>query len=206
MKKEIYIGRHGQDTDNASGTLNGRRNNHLTHLGLNQATILATSILRSNLGITKILSSPLERAFMTASYVADTLKLAIPEKHNLLLERDFGVMTGKQASEIEKLCAPDIIKTNTITYFLSPEGAETFPQLLDRGKKVLEWLEKDYSNETVLLLTHGDIGKMIYASFYGLDWRDVLTGFHFGNSEVLMLKEGSSPEERHVHSAVQHNH
>lgn len=30
----------------------------------------------------------------------------------------------------------------------------------------------------ILLVTHGDIGQMIYAAYYNLDWKDVLQLFH----------------------------
>jgi hypothetical protein len=39
-----------------------------------------------------------------------------PTKLDVLVERDFGIMTGKQISDVEKLCAPDIIKAKMITY------------------------------------------------------------------------------------------
>lgn len=115
-------------------------------------------------------------------------------------------MTGKPVNEIEKLCSPEIIKSNPITYFLSPESAETFPQLIDRAKKLLSWIEKNNKEENILLVSHGDIGKMIYTAFYNLDWKDTLTEFHFGNSEVLLLQKSSNPEEIHVHKVKQHNH
>ncbi len=115
-------------------------------------------------------------------------------------------MTGQLVSDIERLCKPNIIKTDTITYFLSPDGAETFPDLLERGKTELSWLQEAHAEEPVLLVTHGDIGKMIYARFYGLPWQDVLTGFHFGNCELLLLADGANPREPHVVRIDQHNH
>jgi hypothetical protein len=47
---------------------------------------------------------------------------------------------------------------------------------------------------------------MIYAAFYGLDWKKALLGFHFGNCELLQLKEGANPHEPHVVRIAQHNH
>jgi len=203
---KIYIARHGQDEDNAAGVLNGHRDTPLTEIGLEQAKIFADKIKEDDLGITKIYSSPLQRAYRTAEAVSDRLNISKPEKLELLIERDFGTMTGKPAKDIEKLCSPDIIKSDPITYFLCPEGAETFPQTLERAKKLLEWLKEKEHDGNILLVSHGDTGKMIYATFYGLDWKEVLTQFHFGNSEILLLSESSKPEERHVHKVVQLNH
>ena len=203
---KIYLARHGQDEDNANGILNGQRDMPLTSVGLEQAKVLAKKIKDLNLHINKIFSSPLQRAYKTAEIVADTLAIEKPEKLGLLIERDFGVMTGKPVKDIERLCSPDIIKSDPIVYFLSPDGAETFPDLLNRAQKILNLLSEKCSDKHILLVAHGDIGKVIYAKFYGLDWKDILTQFHFGNSEVLLLEKGSKLEERHIHKVTQHNH
>jgi broad specificity phosphatase PhoE len=68
-----------------------------------------------------------------------------------------------------------------------PPGAETFPEVLGRARRVLSRLAEECDNESVLLVSHGDIGKMLYAAYYDLDWKDVLALFHFGNSEVIEL-------------------
>lgn len=203
---KIYLARHGQNVDNANGVLNGHRDEPLTEIGLEQATVLAQNVKDHNLEIGKVFSSPLSRAYKTAEAVTDLLGLDKPKKLDLLIERDFGIMTGKPAKDIEVLCAPDIIKTETITYFLSPEGAETFPQLIDRANKLFTWIEQQNSSENILLVSHGDIGKMIYASFYDLSWQSVLTDFHFGNTEVLLLDKKSEPDKRHLLKVEQHNH
>jgi len=204
--KKIYIARHGQDEDNANKILNGRRDTPLTNIGIEQASVSADKIKVLNLNLDKIYSSPLQRAFNTAKIIADKLNLPKPEKLDLLIERDFGIMTGKPINSIEKSCSPDIIKSNPIVYFLSPEGAETFEQLIFRAKDLLNWLEQNDKNDSILLLTHGDIGKMIYAEFYNLNWKDVLVDFHFGNSEVLLLDKYSRPEDRRLHVVEQYNH
>ncbi len=203
---KIYIARHGQNTDNANGILNGHRDRPLTELGLQQAYELAQGIRELGLTFDHVYTSPLSRAYRTAEIVCETLGLDVPVIRETLIERNFGMMTGQLVSDIERLCAPDILKTDTITYFLSPEGAETFPDLLERGKETLCRLQTEHADESILLVTHGDIGKMIYAEFYGLPWREVLTGFHFGNCELLLLAEGANPREPHVVRIHQHNH
>ena len=179
---KIYLVRHGQDQDNANGILNGRRNNPLTEIGINQANELAKKIKETDIKFDVIYSSPLQRAFKTAQIISETLEMSAPIKLDPLIERDFGVMTGLIQKDIEKICSPEIIKTNLVTYFLSPQGAETFPQLLARGREVLDFIKSKHNDISVLLVTHGDIGKMVYAAYYELDWLNVLKLFHFGNS------------------------
>ncbi len=201
----IYLARHGQDEDNAAGILNGRRDMPLTALGLEQAQVLAEKIRSLELSIGEVFSSPLQRAYTTAKTVTDMLEIAPPQKVDLLIERELGVMTGTPIQDIEKSCAPHILKTNPVIYFLSGEDVETFPQLHGRAGEALVWLEKNAVSESVLVVAHGDIGKMLYASFYGLGWEEVLKQFHFGNSDVLLLEKGTPLEERHVHRVAQYN-
>ena len=54
-------------------------------------------------------------------------------------------------------------------------------------------------------VSHGDCGKMIYAAYYHLDWHKVLSDFHFGNGELLLLAEDSPAEDSHVFSIKQYN-
>lgn len=204
---KIYLARHGQDEDNALGLLNGHRDRPLTHIGIEQAKQLAENIKNIGLSFDKVYSSPLQRAYCTAEIITDTLGMNKPEKLDSLIERDFGVMTGKPIKEIESLPDSELLKTETITYFLSPDGAENFPQLLKRADKVLDWIKKTHGpNEKILLVTHGDFGKMLYTAYYHLNWQDVLKMFHFGNSELLLLSEDSKPEETHVFKIQQYNH
>ena len=203
---KIYIARHGQNVDNVKGILNGHRDEPLTSLGEEQAHTTATYIKEAGLSFEAIYSSPLKRALNTAEIIASDLGLSQPQIELDLIERNFGIMTGLPVSKIEEVCAPEIIKTNTVTYFLSPEGSETFPQLIERGKRVISDIQSKHAEGSVLLVTHGDIGKMIYAAYYNLDWKDVLVSFHFGNCEVLLLSEDSPATEAHFFKQFQHNH
>lgn len=202
----IYLARHGQNEDNVAGILNGHRDKPLTDLGVQQAEKTATYLKQTALRFDHIYTSPLTRAHTTATVIADTLAAAAPEVLPDLIERDFGCMTGELASTIKEKCSPDIIETATVTYFLSPDGAETFPALIKRGKRVIAEVQSAYPNGSVLLVTHGDIGKMIYAAYYDRDWREVLVNFHFGNCEILQLAPDSSAEEVHLFTQTQHNH
>ena len=44
---------------------------------------------------------------------------------------------------------------------------------------------RQHPDQTVLLACHGDIGKMIYAAATSTPWRQVLTDFYFGNTDII---------------------
>ncbi len=203
---KIYLTRHGQNADNVAGILNGHRDEPLTVIGLEQASEIAQKIKDAGLVFDAMYSSPLSRALQTAQIISQTIASPGPQEEPLLIERNFGVMTGEKIADIEKLCAPNIIKTGVITYFLNPKGAETFPDLIARATILLEKIRAQYSNGNILLVTHGDMGKMIYAKYYNLDWKEVLTQFHFGNCDLLLLSPDSPVGETHVFKIIQHNH
>ncbi|MFA6158227.1 MAG: histidine phosphatase family protein [Candidatus Paceibacterota bacterium] len=203
---KIYLVRHGQNKDNVEGILNGHRDEALTQKGLEQAQEVANKIKAAEIVFDTVYSSPLIRAFETARIISESTSSPTPTVEPLLIERDFGVMTGKNISDIEKLCAPNIIKAEIITYFLDPEGAETFPDLMKRGRVLLDKIFSKHKSGNILLVSHGDIGKMIYAEYYHLDWGRVLTQFHFGNSDLLIMSEDSSADKAHVFKSEQYNH
>ncbi len=185
-KPIIFLVRHGQDTDNVSGVLNGRRDNELTELGRTQAKKVAQKLKSHNIDI--IYTSPLKRAYETAHIISKELGIdeIISDKH--LIERDFGVLTGKPISEIPKY-SKKILKTEKVDYFLDAEGAENFPALLIRAKKVLDEIKQRHPKDTVLIVLHGDIGKMIRAAYHGWTWEQGLKTPYFDNTEVLELSE-----------------
>lgn len=201
----IYVVRHGQDEDNAAGLLNGLRDRPLTAIGLSQAAEAAENIAATGIVFDAVYTSPLVRAKKTAEIITARLGLPAPIFLDDLVERDFGVMTGVPLSEIAQRCSPDIIETPTVTYFLSPEGGETFPQVIARSQRLLAQLSAQHDKKNVLLVAHSDVGKMIYAAYYGLPWKDVLAQFDFGNAEMLRLSPDSPASDAHVFQIAQHN-
>jgi broad specificity phosphatase PhoE len=201
----IYVTRHGQDEDNARGLLNGHRNTKLTAKGILQAHEIAKEIKEAGICFDHIYSSPLDRAFMTAEIIAKTLGNTKPEKLEDLIERDYGAMTGEKISQIRELCSPYLLQADPILYFLRAKNSESFPMAQRRAKKLLTKLKKKHTNGNILLVTHGDMGKMLYAAYYNIHWKDVLRMFHFGNSELLLMSPGSKPQDAHVFRIEQHN-
>lgn len=183
---EIFLVRHGQDTDNAVGILNGRRDTELTELGREQARRVAEKLRDKS--VRKVYSSPLKRAYETAQIISTELGIDEVITDDYLIEREFGILTGKPVSEISRY-TNKILQTDRVNYFLEVEGAEDFPALLVRGGKILDEIRQRHPNETVLIVTHGDVGKMIRAAYHGWTWEQGLKTPYFDNTGVLELSE-----------------
>jgi broad specificity phosphatase PhoE len=69
---------------------------------------------------------------------------------------------------------------------------------MTRAQKLLDKIQAENNSGNILLVTHGDIGKMIYAQYYNLNWEQILTQFHFGNCDLLLLSEDSPSDQSHI--------
>ena len=181
---KIFIIRHGQDTDNEKNILNGHRDTELTDLGCEQARDMANKLKNENIQV--IYSSPLKRAQKTASIVGDILKVDKIIICDELIERDFGILTGKSNSDISKY-AGNIIVSDGVQYFTEADEAEGFSALFERAKQILEKIVTNQSNRNILIVTHGDIGKMLRAVFNGWTWEEGLNTPRFRHGDIIEL-------------------
>lgn len=179
----IYIVRHGQDEANAREVLNGHSDTLLTSLGRTQA--LAAAARLKDKTVRKIYASPLQRTQETATIISRQLGLPV-EVHPALIERNFGVLTGRPFTDIPKF-ATKLLETEQIMYFLEAEGAETFAELHGRASKVLAELRPGQTDGNILLVTHGDTGMMLRAAHHGWTWERGLEAPYFGNAEIIEL-------------------
>lgn len=202
----IYIARHGQNEDNAEGILNGHRDRPLTELGRRQALELAAGIKERGLAFDETATSPLCRAVETGRIVCETLGLPHPMHEPDLIERHFGVMTGRPIDDIKKLIPPEhILETPKVTYFLEAPEAENYPDARARAKRLLDRTHAERTSGSLLWFAHSDIGKLLYGEYYGIPWLDMLSKFHYGNCELLVLEPGGSGESEHIIRMPQFN-
>eukprot|EP01065_Artemidia_motanka_P027986 TRINITY_DN33195_c0_g1_i1.p1 TRINITY_DN33195_c0_g1~~TRINITY_DN33195_c0_g1_i1.p1 ORF type:complete len:230 (+),score=114.40 TRINITY_DN33195_c0_g1_i1:59-691(+) len=189
MARRLLLVRHGQDEDNAEKLLNGHRDRPLTALGKEQAAELAANLQSLGHTIDAVIASPLQRAHNTAKAIHSQLGLeSVPfEVWDDMIERDFGVLSGKPYSDIAKVAGDKVLVSDGVTYFLDVDGCETFPATLARAQRVLEKVHSQYADKTVVLVGHGDINKMVRAAFLGWSWEEGLRTAYVGNTSVIEL-------------------
>uniref|UniRef100_A0A7S1QZS4 Phosphoglycerate mutase n=1 Tax=Neobodo designis TaxID=312471 RepID=A0A7S1QZS4_NEODS len=184
--KRLFLCRHGQDEDNANKLLNGHRDTPLTELGRSQAEAVAAKVAKEHgQDIDVIVCSPLQRAHNTAKAIGGAVgkePTVMPE----LVERDFGALSGQPLADIPKL-ATKTMELSQVCYFLDGEGVETFDACHERAAKVLAHLNEAYAGRGVLVVSHGDFGKMLLAHRRGISWQDALATPFIGNTDLLEL-------------------
>lgn len=190
---EAHLVRHGQTVNNVARVLN-TIDDTLTPDGEIQAIELGKKLKQSGHTYDIVLTSPLPRAEHSTRLIMQELGLRHYSVVEDLQERLFGEMTGVSYSLIKTM--EDILEVHGgITYFLSGGGAETFADLFERAKRVVSEIKEKYAGKKVLIVAHGDIGKMMYAAFYELDWKQTLMMFHFKNADAIVLTEGFDPSQ-----------
>lgn len=196
----IYACRHGQNLDNVEGILNGHRDRPLTDLGIAQARAAARKIFESDIKFAAIYSSPLIRAKDTADAIALAVNLKV-QVHPKLIERDFGVLSGKRAPEDVPKYATETLQGDKILYFLAGEGVETFEQCYQRIKDVVDEMDKKHPGENVLLVCHGDVMMMLRALKRNIGWKEGLLLPYIDNSEIVDTEEEAKKQALAVERA-----
>jgi broad specificity phosphatase PhoE len=180
----IYLARHGEDEDNKNRILNGHREKGLTVKGRAQAKIAANKLkLISKNPL--IIHSPLKRTFQTATIIASVSGTTEMFSEPMLIERDFGILTGKKVEDIKKY-SRRIVSYNGIEFFCDGEGVESFENAHKRAMLFLKQSPFDNFRDLVLV-THGDIGKMLIAAFYNHDWEWGIRYLTINNADIVLL-------------------
>jgi len=181
---KLFLIRHGQDHDNARSLINGRRDTELTEVGKVQASDAARG-LRSA-AISCAYTSPLKRARQTASIVAAALGIPEPQVDSDLIERDYGILTGRPAAEIP-VHAIRFTEAHGFKYVIEAPGIESYAEVWKRAGRFLQRISQQYPDERVLVVAHNEIAKMIRANFSGESWEDELRRPPLANGEVIAL-------------------
>ena len=161
----VYLARHGESDWNAAQRFQGHSDRPLTELGRRQAEALAKK-LESHTALSAIYSSPLERAFGTATIVGARLGLE-PVAVDDLREVDVGGWSGLSRNEVEA-AYPDAFQR----WLDGGEGWDDGESYADMAARVLGALRRIAANhpgDEVLVVSHGGPIRAIHAVAAGMD-------------------------------------
>ena len=147
----ILLVRHGQSTWNADGRWQGRADPPLSDLGRRQAEVAGDTL--AELGIARVVASPLVRAHETATIIGTALGLPV-EPDARLQERDAGEWTGKTRDEIEAGW-PGFLAGGE-----RPAGFETDDILHERALAAIGDVATR-AEEPVVVISHGGLIRVV---------------------------------------------
>lgn len=141
---KITLVRHAETEENFLRKLQGRENNLLNDSGRRQVLRLKMRLSDKKYDICFV--SPLTRCMETALVSVGDRVMMISDQR--LIERDIGEFEGK----------PDV-EYNAYKYWdydlnKSDFGVEPIKDLFDRCEDFLNYLKKEYSNKSIIIVTH----------------------------------------------------
>lgn len=146
--------RHGQTDWNVKGLMQGIEEIPLNETGIMQAkqasSELANALDGKDFKFDRIYTSPLSRARVTAQEFAKKLGDIPVIVDKRLIERDFGILSGKTYDKNSKAVLQD----------MTEPSVETAKSLIDRVNSLIK--DEVKNNENVIFVTHGAITR-IYA-------------------------------------------
>jgi len=145
---QILLVRHGQSTWNADGRWQGTEDPPLSTLGVQQAHHAARHLGTFD----AVWASPLERAFVTATIIADELGIGPVQTDDDLRERHAGEYQGLTRAEIEARFPGHLVEG------LRPPGWEDDDQVLERAAGALGRIALAVGpGGTALAVSHGGV-------------------------------------------------
>jgi len=158
--------RHGETEWNRVERFRGRADIPLNETGLAQAEALACHL--ASWPIAAVYSSPLQRTMDTAKAIARELALEV-KPLEALLDIDYGALqrlTPEEAEQRYPYIYLQWLREPHLVHF--PQG-ESLAQLRERVLKSVRELAESHQGETVVLVGHKIVNKMLLCAVLGLD-------------------------------------
>ena len=167
----IYIVRHGQTDYNLEGRYAGRLDVELNNKGIEQANMIKEEL--KNIDFDKVFSSPLKRAYQTASIITDK-DIIVDDR---IIERSNGDLEGKLKSEINEII--DFNDPNLNKY-----NIENINDFRNRIYNFFDEIIK-YKDKNILVVTHAGVGIYARCYFEGEPLNNDYSKYKIKNCEVI---------------------
>lgn len=188
MEFRILLIRHGQTTYNVQHLLPGQLPGvDLTEEGRKQARVLGEVLKKTPL--TRIISSPLERALDTANIIAQYHDLQV-EQAKGLSDTNVGHWAGLNYNELIK--TDKVWKAFVKNSEKAPPDVETLSMLQQRVMAVIEdACQNAHDKDWIAFVAHADVIKVIVSYYMGIPMKKVSL-LSTDNASLTMLISNSS--------------
>ena len=161
----IILLRHGQTKWNEVERFRGRFDIELDETGEKQADAASLRIARWQ--VSAVFSSPLKRTLRTAQPVAQRFGLTV-QPSEALIDIHFGDWQGLSPEEVEAVDG-DLYKVwLKKPHLVQFPGGETLEHVRKRAVPELQRLSEYYNGQTIVLVSHKVVCKVIVCSVLGL--------------------------------------
>ncbi|HEY8416675.1 MAG TPA: histidine phosphatase family protein [Limnochordales bacterium] len=169
MRTRLLLTRHGETDWNVARRIQGWSDIPLNDHGREQARRLAARLRGTELAA--IYTSDLARAMETAAIVSDGRPVALRVTETLR-ELSYGQWEGWTRDDLAAAgCLEWVQRWNAGDAVPPPPGGEPLPAAWERAERFLSCVVLRHPGETVLVVTHGGLLRLLVCLLQGLDYR-----------------------------------
>ena len=170
MGTRLFLVRHAETVWSAKLRIHGRSDPALSELGHRQAK--AVGDMLAGRPLAAIYTSPLQRARQTAAAIAARHQVQ-PRADPAFQEVSLGVWEGQRIADLEADDREHYARWLAAPTGVRPPGGETLEEARARVARALASLQERHADETVVLVTHSIVGRIVIATCLGIDVRVV---------------------------------
>jgi probable phosphoglycerate mutase len=197
LRNTYFALRHGRSLANEQGLIVSHPEQALSHYGLSddgRRQVATTITVAKQLGAlghtTAIFTSDFARARESAELAASILGTSYIVATPILRERYFGKWDGQSDSNYARVWAADALDPAH-----KQDGVESAEEVLDRATVLIAALDKHYTGETILLVSHGDVLQILLTAFERTGPGHHRQLPHIGTGEIIRLELKPLPSD-----------
>lgn len=159
---QLFFVRHTESEANKKNILASQIDFPLSNTGIHQAEKIAEAFSH-DFSVDRIISSPLLRAYQTATFFFNKGQQAAIEKNADLMEQNLGIFSGMTYAELDT--RDDYCHDRSQRWDWIPEGGgESYQMVAKRVASFLTEIEKKYTSQSILVVTHAVTMRLIRAT------------------------------------------
>ena len=184
----IFIVRHGETDWNLRGIHQGHMDSPLTREGEHQAQLLGMRFAGEGTRFDAVYTSDLGRAVQSARNICRAIEQEnIIQKEPRLRERALGLLEGLTYAQIADQMPRDHKQHTSGDPDYRPENGESWRDIYDRAREILNELAQCNDGKSILCVTHGGVISMAMKFCMNIDIA-AKRRFHVQNTALNVLE------------------
>jgi len=184
MTTTVLLARHGQTGSNINGFYMGWSNEDINDVGYTQAHCLSSRL--ASLPITSVYSSPLKRAYTTATIIAKPRDLELKVLDDLI-EIRLGDWEGLHMDEIRQRWSELWQQSRVDPSEITMPNGESFKEVTERAVRAFETIVAANQGKQALIVTHDVIIRVLVAYVLGVS-NSIYRRLEVNNASLSMMR------------------
>lgn len=185
MTTHIYLLRHGEAVANVERYFNGYTDCELTQNGKVQAELAALRL--RNIKFDAVYTSDLQRTVDTVKPFCELSGLPFERKPELR-EINGGDWEGLRWADLPNLYPEQYENWDNRPHLFEAPSGETMKNFSERSINAVNDIIKNHEGQSVLIVTHGTVIRVLMHYFYGMPWDNMQSVNWCDNAAVSHIK------------------